>query len=58
MEDSLHYLLAENAHEIEAAHPCLDVAYSHNIAKFLFALANILNLSNETKYLALEIFHR
>lgn len=58
IEDTLHYLLSENTHEIEAAHPYLDVIYSHKIAKFFFAVANILDLSSETKYLALEIFHR
>lgn len=57
-EDTLQHLLAKNTQEIEAAHPCLDIVYSHKIAKFLFALAKALKLPNETKYLALEILQR
>ena len=57
-EDTLQLLLAKNTSEIEAAHPCLDIIYSQKIAKFLFAIAKALNLPNDTKYLALEIFQR
>lgn len=56
--DDLQYFHVKNKQAVEAAHPCLDIVYSNKIAKFLFAVAKHLRVPSETKYLALEIFHR